>query len=189
MPLEWGDEELYHVVTDTYILSFLPMIGDLLPRLEITPKDADGNPLVLENMLELTVSHRGRELKVWETVAEYAASLPPGEDGLPVIPDDYRQAAGRIKQVPTFPMVGWVYLAVGGISAGTDSTVVGLAPKERQKARGETSWWLTFMAGKMLIDRFQIIRLSKSNLLRREEKPMLPQYGGTIRRMKIGCYY
>jgi len=42
--LEWGDEELYRVVTDTYILSFLPVTGDLLPRLEITPKDADGKP-------------------------------------------------------------------------------------------------------------------------------------------------
>ncbi len=117
-PLEKGDETLYRLVTDTYILSFLPMVGELLPGLEIVPKNAAGEPVPLERKEELTVPHRGRELKVWETVVEYAASQPPGEDGVPAIPELYSDTSGRINQVSTFPLVAWIYLGIAALAAG-----------------------------------------------------------------------
>ncbi len=116
--LEKGDETLYHMVTDTYILSFLPMVGKLLPRLEIVPKNSAGEPVPLERIDELVVRNRGRELKVWETVLLYTVALPPGEDGMPLIPDLYRGTAGRINQVATFPLVGWVYVKAAVLAAG-----------------------------------------------------------------------
>jgi 5'-nucleotidase / UDP-sugar diphosphatase len=76
IPLNRGDENLYHLVTDTYILSFLPLAGEMLPQLEIVPKNQQGEPVPIDRLHELTVMHHDRELKVWETAALYAASLP-----------------------------------------------------------------------------------------------------------------
>jgi 5'-nucleotidase / UDP-sugar diphosphatase len=45
LPLERGDDRLYHVVTDYYVASFLPMVGRMLPRLALAPKDRHGQPL------------------------------------------------------------------------------------------------------------------------------------------------
>jgi 5'-nucleotidase / UDP-sugar diphosphatase len=45
LPLEHGDEELYCLVTDSNLVSFLPMVGEMLPQLDIVLKDKDGNPV------------------------------------------------------------------------------------------------------------------------------------------------
>ncbi len=97
MPLERGDQELYHIVTDAYVYTFLPLAAELLPHLTIEPKNAEGEPVPPERVHELFVRHEdGREVKVWETVVLHAAGQPPGEDGMPVIPDYYAQTSGRI---------------------------------------------------------------------------------------------
>ena len=119
LALEKGDDHLYLMVTDTYIFSFLPVVGTLLPRLEIVPKNAAGEPVPLERIEELVVRYQDRELKVWEAVVMYAASLSPGEDGVPLIPDGYRGTAGRINQVTTFPLVAWVYMSAAMVVTGT----------------------------------------------------------------------
>lgn len=114
-PLEKGDEKLYHLVTDYYVLSFLPMVGDMLPRLEIIPKDGEGNPVPEEDFHELVVHHdkeSEKELKVWEAAARYAASFPEGENDLAVIPEDYRETGNRINKIWTFPLVAWPALAL-----------------------------------------------------------------------------
>lgn len=121
--LEPGDEQLYHLVTDRYIASFLPMVGDMLPHLSIVPKTADGEPVAVDDLDRLIVYRPdGRELKVWHTVLEYAAMQPPGEDGLPRMPEYYAQSAGRINPVWSFPLIAAVCgvpaLALGGIAAG-----------------------------------------------------------------------
>jgi 5'-nucleotidase / UDP-sugar diphosphatase len=122
VPLKRGDERLYHLVTDSYILSFLPMVGDMLPQLRIVPKNAAGEAVLLEDLDQLIV-HRseGRELKVWYTVVEYAAAQPKGEDGLPHMPQYYADTAGRINRVRSFPLIAAVYLlpvfVVVGIAA------------------------------------------------------------------------
>jgi 5'-nucleotidase/UDP-sugar diphosphatase len=119
IPLKRGDEKLYHLVTDAYILLFLPLVTDMLPQLEIVPKNADGEPVPLERLDELIVHHAdGRELKVWEAVVIYAAAQLPGEDGIPRIPDYYESAAERINKTWTFPLVGWLLLIPAVIVAG-----------------------------------------------------------------------
>ena len=117
IPLERGDDTLYHLATDTYILSFLPLAGEMLPQLEIVPKNQQGEPVPIERLHELTVPYNGRELKVWETVALYAASLPDGPDGIPLVPEIYSGTAGRINAVSTFPYLGWLVLGLAVVMA------------------------------------------------------------------------
>jgi 5'-nucleotidase/UDP-sugar diphosphatase len=117
--LKRGDDNLYNLVTDAYILLFVPLVADMLPQLEIVPKNADGEPIPLERLDELIVHHTdGRELKVWETVVIYASSQLPGVDGIPQIPDYYETVAGRINKTWTFPLVGWLILILAAIVAG-----------------------------------------------------------------------
>jgi UDP-sugar diphosphatase len=116
--LQRGEEQLYHLVTDAYVLLFLPVVTAMLPQLEMVPKNADGEPVPLERIDEMIVRHAdGRELKVWEAVATYAATQPPGADGIPHIPDYYRDTAGRINRIWTFPMIGWLILVLGATAA------------------------------------------------------------------------
>jgi 2',3'-cyclic-nucleotide 2'-phosphodiesterase (5'-nucleotidase family) len=118
VPLERGDERLYHVVTDSYILSFLPRIGKMLPMLGLEIKDRDGNPVPPERFGELIVKVDGRELKVWQTVVEYAASQPRNAAGIPVIDPYYAATAGRINEVWSFPLVVWPLLILAALAAG-----------------------------------------------------------------------
>jgi len=119
IPLKHGDEELYHLVTNAYLLLFLPLVTDMLPQLEIVPKNADGEPVPLDRIDELIIRHAdGRELKVWETVVIYAAAQLPRVDGIPRIPDYYEGVAGRITRVWTFPLLGWLILILAAIVAG-----------------------------------------------------------------------
>jgi 5'-nucleotidase/UDP-sugar diphosphatase len=107
--LERGDKELYHLVTNAYLLLFLPLVTDMLPQLEIVPKYADGEPVPLDRIDDLIIRHAdGRELKLWEAVDIYAAAQPPGEGGMPQVPDYYSGVGGRITQVWTFPLIGWL---------------------------------------------------------------------------------
>jgi hypothetical protein len=116
--LKRGDEELYHLVTDAYLLLFLPMVTDMLPQLGIVPKNADGEPVPLERIDELIIRHAdGRELKVWEAVVFYAAAQLSGVDGVSRIPDYYEGVAGRINKIWTFPLVGWLILILAAAGA------------------------------------------------------------------------
>ena len=99
------DDSLYHVVTDTYILSFLPMAGELLPQLEVVPKNRAGEPVPFERFSELTVRHQARELKVWETAALYAASIQQDNVDIGSMPETYRTLNGRIQPVSAFPLI------------------------------------------------------------------------------------
>ncbi len=117
VPLERGDEELYCLVTDTYILSFLPMVGEMMPQLDLVLKDSAGNPVPDDQLDSLIVYTDGQELKVWATVLEYAASQPQGPSGLPEIEVYYAATAGRINQVWSIPLVTWPLLILLAIVA------------------------------------------------------------------------
>jgi len=112
LPLKFGDTELYHVVTDSYILSFLPMVGEMLPMLNLELKDALGNPVPKERLDDLIVRINGRELKVWQTVVKYAAGQPLNAVGLPQIDSYYSTTAGRINPVRAFPVIIWPLLFI-----------------------------------------------------------------------------
>jgi hypothetical protein len=119
VPLKRGDQKLYHMVTDAYLLLFLPLVTDILPQLEIVPKNANGEPVPLERLGEMIVHHAdGKELKVWEAVVIYAATYLSGVDEVPRIPDYYTDVAGRINKIWTFPLVGWLLLILAVIGAG-----------------------------------------------------------------------
>jgi 5'-nucleotidase/UDP-sugar diphosphatase len=135
VPLKRGDEELYHVVSDAYLLLFLPLVTEMLPQLEVVPKNADGEPVPLDKIDELIIRHAdGTELKVWEVVLMYAAAQLPGADGVPQIPDYYAGVAGRITQVWTFPLIGWLLLILAAIVAGIVFLVI--RRRKRRISRG-----------------------------------------------------
>ncbi len=117
VPLERGDEALYCLVTDTYILSFLPMVGEMMPQLDLVIKDSAGNPVPGDQLDSLVVYTDGQELKVWATVLEYAASQAVGPSGLPEIDEYYAATAGRINQVWSMPLVIWPLLILFAVVA------------------------------------------------------------------------
>ncbi|MDY6827266.1 MAG: bifunctional metallophosphatase/5'-nucleotidase [Bacillota bacterium] len=110
VPIERGDEELYCLVTDSYIVSFLPMVGEMLPKLDIILKDEHGNPVPEEELDRLTVKINGDDLKIWATVLEYAAMQRVGDTGLPEIDPYYATTAGRINPQWTMPLIVWPIL-------------------------------------------------------------------------------
>lgn len=119
IPLERGDEKLYCLITDSYIVSFLPMVGELLPQLDIVLKDRAGNPVPEDEMDRLVARVDGEELKVWAAVLEYAARQPVGDSGLPEIDAYYADTAGRINPVWTIPLITWPVLVILGLVALT----------------------------------------------------------------------
>jgi len=135
--LKRGDEELYHLVTDAYLLLFLPLVTDMLPQLGVVPKNADGEPVPMDRLDELILRHPdGRELKVWEAVLIYAATRLPGGDGVPQISDYYAGVAGRINKVWVFPLIGWLLLILAAIVAGI--VYLFLRRRKRRTSRGAT---------------------------------------------------
>jgi 5'-nucleotidase / UDP-sugar diphosphatase len=104
--LDRNSERLYHLVADHYLTGFLPMIGNILPRLKIVLKDKHGNPAEVD---ETIIMHKGREFKVWEAVALYAMSFERGESGLSEMPDYYRETQGRIVATSGTPLYVWAY--------------------------------------------------------------------------------
>jgi 5'-nucleotidase/UDP-sugar diphosphatase len=134
IPLKRGDEELYHVVTDAYLLLFLPLVTDMLPQLKVVPKNADGEPVPMDRMDQLVIRHAdGREFKVWEAVVIYAAQLS-GEGGVSQIPDYYAGVAGRITKTWTFPLAGWLLLILAVIVAGI--TLLVFRRRRRKNSKG-----------------------------------------------------
>jgi 5'-nucleotidase / UDP-sugar diphosphatase len=136
MPLQRGDEQLYNLVTDTYILSFLPMVGDILPHLSIAPKNADGEVIPFDQFDQFIVHWPdGKELKVWQTVVEYAASQPVGADGMPQIPQYYQDTSNRINPVSSLPYIALVYLLLVVILLGITVLIVLLIKRKRRLRR------------------------------------------------------
>ena len=134
-PLNRGDQRLYHVVTDAYLLLFLPLVEDMLPQLAVVPKNADGEPVPMDGLDNLIIRHPdGRELKVWEAVVMYASAQPTGADGLPHLSDYYDGVTGRIAKVWTFPLIGWVILTLGVAMAGIIYLVI---RRKKRRASGE----------------------------------------------------
>ncbi|MBU1105241.1 MAG: bifunctional metallophosphatase/5'-nucleotidase [Candidatus Riflebacteria bacterium] len=110
--LDSSRDKLYHLVTTRYLAAYLPMIGTRLPRLKLTIKNKQGQPVSLDDTI---IRDKGREFKVWEATTRYAASFARGTDGLPIIPERYRKTEGRI----TVGKGSWLWLwpIVTGITA------------------------------------------------------------------------
>jgi len=83
-------EKLYHVVTDYYIASFLPKIGEMLPKRAIILKDKNGNPI--KKVDDSIVKNENQEFKIWESFAVYAVHLSAKGS----MPDYYSKPQNRI---------------------------------------------------------------------------------------------
>ncbi|MFO7923931.1 MAG: bifunctional UDP-sugar hydrolase/5'-nucleotidase [Bacteroidales bacterium] len=105
-------DRLYHVVTDHYLTSFLPMVGDILPRLKLVLKDKEGNPVHLDQTI---ITRNGREFKVWEALAQYAVSFEEHSGGLPEVPSCYKNTGGRIVSEEGVPLKVWSYIILVAI--------------------------------------------------------------------------
>lgn len=101
-PLKKKDDQLYRVVTDYYIASFLPQIGKLLPQLDIQFKDANGNPIELNDTV---IQRNGKELKVWQAVVSYAMMHITKSD-ISEIPSTYQNTGARLVIVNMYPL--WI---------------------------------------------------------------------------------
>ncbi|HPO13068.1 MAG TPA: bifunctional UDP-sugar hydrolase/5'-nucleotidase [Candidatus Hydrogenedentes bacterium] len=113
-PISRNDDTLYHVVCDSYILSFFPKIAELLPFFKVIPKNRDGKEITLRE----AVIHNGKEeLKFWQAVVAYALAQPAGEDGIPRMPSFYSTTGARIIQQHSYPVVVWLILALA-LTAG-----------------------------------------------------------------------
>ncbi len=113
--LDTESDKLYHLVSDYYLTSFLPMIGEILPRLNIVLKDKNGNPVDLDSTI---IRHKGTEFKVWEAMARYAVSFEEGPHGLPAMPEVYKNTQGRIKTQNGVPLAAYSYGALAAIAGG-----------------------------------------------------------------------
>ncbi len=108
-PIDGEGEKLYHVITDYYLTSFLPMVGDILPRLKLVLKDRYGNPVDPEQAI---ITKNGREYKVWEAVAQYALSLEKNEYEIPVMPQYYMNTHERVVSDEGIPLHTWSYIVL-----------------------------------------------------------------------------
>ncbi len=114
-PLEKNDQNLYHVVTDYYIAGFLPMVGELLPSLGIEFKNRDGEKIVLDDAI---VIQNGSELKVWQTVVDYAISFSEENVKAGQIPEYYSETGDRLIRVEAGSLWFWPSVALIIIAAG-----------------------------------------------------------------------
>lgn len=97
-------EELLHVVTDRYVAGFLPLVGEILPKLNIVLRDQEGNPVDLDKRVIL---EDDKQLKVWQAVLNYTLSFQKMELDLPEIPQRYESTENRLRIVPTLPLWVW----------------------------------------------------------------------------------
>ena len=109
-----NDQTLLHVVTDKYIAGFLPMVGEMLPRLDIVLKNEAGEPISLEDAV---ITDDGRQYKVWQAVLDYTLSHPVQILDLPQIPNRYESDENRLRVVPTLPLWIWPLVIIILISA------------------------------------------------------------------------
>jgi 5'-nucleotidase/UDP-sugar diphosphatase len=102
--LKKGDKTLYHVVTDYYNASFLPMVGEILPNLKLVMKDEIGNPVDLKDRI---IYQNGGEAKVWEAVVAYMMQQPLNDAGISNLDVSYAQTEGRMNKVKGTNILLW----------------------------------------------------------------------------------
>jgi len=98
--------ELYKVATNYYNASFIKVVKNFTSGiLTMIPKDRYGNPIddLAEYVVDADPDTPGvQELKDWYAPIEYIMSFPDENgDGIPEIPDRYKETEGRIVQEPS----------------------------------------------------------------------------------------
>lgn len=93
--VEFEDDKLYRVVCDLYTGQMLGNVTDLsFGLLSIQPRLADGT--VIENAEDAIVYANGKEIKAWDAIASYLASMEDTDgDGIANLSSDYSAPQGR----------------------------------------------------------------------------------------------
>jgi 5'-nucleotidase / UDP-sugar diphosphatase len=130
--LDKNSDRLYHLVSDHYLTSFLPMIGEILPKLKIVLKNEQGEPVDID---ETIVYHQGREFKVWEAVARHALAFEKGASQMPEMPQAYQTTQGRINVQKGVPLYIWSYAGLIAVLAALGWVVVWLVKKIKRRKR------------------------------------------------------
>jgi len=111
-PLQRGDDELYHVVTDyTLIENAVPRVEEEAPWLNINPKDKKGN--LIEDPEDTLLRHNGEILSVWQAVLEYMDQQPEGPDSNPQVKPYYQETTNRIVEQDNTGILMWPVLFLG----------------------------------------------------------------------------
>ncbi len=124
--LDRNGDRLFHVVTDYYVASFLPLVGEVLPKLGIAFKDKDGNEKSLD---EIVIKNEdGSEFKGWQALALYAHELEK-------MPDIYQETQNRITKEEGIPLKVWSYtilcILLAGIVWGIEKKKVIIFPSQK----------------------------------------------------------
>jgi 5'-nucleotidase len=130
VPLDYSDDntELYKVATNYYNASFIKVVKNFTSGiLTMIPKDRYGNPI--DDLADYVVdadpdTPEVEELKDWYAPIEYIMSFPDENgDGIPEIPDRYKETEGRIVPEPSMNPVRLIsggnyltWIAVGAVA-------------------------------------------------------------------------
>jgi 5'-nucleotidase len=94
------DQTLYAVAANIYLVSFMDRIKKLsYGLLKVKPKDENGEPVTNLNnhLVDITASKEGiQEAKEWIALIEYIKIFEKNGDGIPVIPERYKQGNDTI---------------------------------------------------------------------------------------------
>lgn len=109
------DDKLYRVVADLYTGQMLGAVSDQsFGILSVTPKDAEGNEISMDDLEDYIVYSKGQELKAWVCVAEYLDSFEK-KDGKSEIPEYYAMTQER-KVIDDDSSIGAVIKNPNGIA-------------------------------------------------------------------------
>jgi 5'-nucleotidase / UDP-sugar diphosphatase len=143
-PLDYSssNKTLYRVAANIYDTTFLKVIGGFTYNLlNIVPKNRDGEPIedLAAYRVDADKSREGiQELKEWVGVVEYIRSFEDRTgDGLPDIPEKYREPLGRIVKeaslnpvnllsrgtVATWAVFGILVLVLAGLALASSVAV------------------------------------------------------------------
>ena len=109
VPLDYSasNKKLYRVGANIYNATFLKLIGKFTySLLEIIPKNRKGIPIqnLSDALVDADKSRPGiQEMKQWQGLIRYVQSFPDiNGNGIPDVPDKYKDKLGRIVETPSW---------------------------------------------------------------------------------------
>lgn len=119
------DDKLYRVVADLYSGQMLGAVSDQsFGILSVTPKDAQGNEIPIEQLEDYIVHRNGQELKAWVCVADYLDSFEK-VNGKSEIPEYYSTTHNR-KNIDDDNSIGAIVKNPNKIAVAIVSIVAGI---------------------------------------------------------------
>jgi len=109
VPLDWSEDNktLYKITSNYYNSMFIKVVGSFTNNiLTMVPKDRDGNPIddLKDYRVDADPDTPGvQEMKDWTALVEYVSSFEDtAGDGVPNIPDRYKEPEGRFAKAASW---------------------------------------------------------------------------------------